>query len=223
MSTRSTQQRLRLRYAQQGTLRFVGHLDITKIWERILRRAELPLEYSRGFNPRPRLQVAAGLPLGASSAAEALDVWLEAPVWPSDDLRPRLQAVAPRDLTLLSAEAVPIQAPALPMLAHSATYQVRPLPPARFPEGLPAQITALLQADQLLRQRKRKTYDLRPLILGLGQPAEQMLEMQLSLGEGRTGRPDETLAALGLAEVPVQIHRSALELATTLLEQDHQE
>jgi radical SAM-linked protein len=60
-------QRLRITFAKQGALKFIGHLDLAKTWERILRRAQLALAYTQGFNAHPRLQLASPLPLGFTS------------------------------------------------------------------------------------------------------------------------------------------------------------
>ncbi|HLE27799.1 MAG TPA: TIGR03936 family radical SAM-associated protein, partial [Anaerolineales bacterium] len=72
-------QRLRLTFAKTAAMKFSGHLDLHKTWERTLRRARLPLAYSQGFNPQPRLQLASALPLGFTSECEVLDAWMEAP------------------------------------------------------------------------------------------------------------------------------------------------
>ncbi|MCB0240184.1 MAG: TIGR03936 family radical SAM-associated protein, partial [Anaerolineae bacterium] len=69
-------QRLRVTYSHQGPLRYVGHLDVVRTWERALRRAEVPLAYSEGFNPQAKLQFASGLPLGTTGRAEIMDVLL---------------------------------------------------------------------------------------------------------------------------------------------------
>jgi radical SAM-linked protein len=69
-------QRLRITFSQAGALRYVGHLDMVRTWERGLRRAGVPLAYSGGFNPGPRLYFASGLPLGATGRAEIVDVLL---------------------------------------------------------------------------------------------------------------------------------------------------
>ncbi len=69
-------QRLRITFSQQGVLRYVGHLDVVRTWERALRRASIPLAYSEGFNPQPRLFFAAALPLGATGQREIVDVVL---------------------------------------------------------------------------------------------------------------------------------------------------
>ena len=58
-------------------MRFTGHLDLHRAWERTFRRAGLPLAYSQGFNPHPRLNLASALPLGFTSEGEVIDVWLE--------------------------------------------------------------------------------------------------------------------------------------------------
>src|SRR3972149_7725894 len=79
--------RYRITFAITHAMRYVGHLDLLRAWERTLRRAELPLAYTQGFHPHPRIQIAAALPLGCTAAAELMDLWLE------DDLA----AGAPRE------------------------------------------------------------------------------------------------------------------------------
>ena len=69
-------QRLRVTFSQTGALRYVGHLDMVRTWERGLRRAGIPLAYSGGFHPGPRFYFASGLPLGATGSAEIIDVLL---------------------------------------------------------------------------------------------------------------------------------------------------
>src|SRR5258707_4321734 len=73
-STESTRMRIRITFAKQGALRYTGHLDLHKIWERTARRADLDLIYSQGFHPQPKMQLAAALPLGFSSRCELLDM-----------------------------------------------------------------------------------------------------------------------------------------------------
>ena len=69
--------RIRITFAKQGALRYTGHLDLHKLWERAARRAELPLAYSQGFHPQPKMNIAAALPLGFSSRCEVMDMRLE--------------------------------------------------------------------------------------------------------------------------------------------------
>ena len=70
--------RLRIAFSKTGALRYTGHLDLHKLWERTARRAGLPLAYSQGFHPLPKIQLAAALPLGFSARAELVDIWLDA-------------------------------------------------------------------------------------------------------------------------------------------------
>ncbi|MCX6060238.1 MAG: TIGR03936 family radical SAM-associated protein, partial [Chloroflexi bacterium] len=66
--------RARITFSKQGALRYTGHLDLHRLWERAMRRAELPLAYSLGFHPQPKISIASALPLGFSSLGEVLDV-----------------------------------------------------------------------------------------------------------------------------------------------------
>src|SRR5512137_2011434 len=115
--------RIRLTFAKQGALRYTGHLDLHKIWERATRRANLPLAYSQGFHPQPKIQIAAALPLGFLGREEIVDIWLEA-----DDTRlPSLvsiQPAAPPGLTILRVEQVDERGPALQTQVAAAEYEV---------------------------------------------------------------------------------------------------
>jgi len=66
--------RYRIRFAKSAPLRFIGHLDLHRTWERTLRRAGARLAYSEGYNPRPRLNLGLALPLGCTSQGDLLDV-----------------------------------------------------------------------------------------------------------------------------------------------------
>ena len=137
-----TQQRVRIRFGKDGPLRFVGHLDLSKTWERVLRRAEFPLEYSQGFNPRPRMQFAAALPVGATSESEHLDIWLTQHLDGSlsDDWRPRLQACCPSGLTIYALDEVPVKQAALPTLVTESEYTFTLLDDPVEPSALRARV-----------------------------------------------------------------------------------
>ncbi len=156
--------RLRITFSKTGALRYTGHLDLHKIWERTVRRAGLPLAYTQGFHPGPKIQLAAALPLGFSSRAEVVDVWLdeaEGPVvQPSADV---LQAAVPPGLTILEISEVDAHAPALQTLVVSAEYEATLLDPVDEAD-LARRLADLLAAPSLPRERRGKAYDLRPLI-----------------------------------------------------------
>ncbi|MCA9981214.1 MAG: TIGR03936 family radical SAM-associated protein, partial [Anaerolineales bacterium] len=77
MSTATYVQRLRVTFSKTGPTRFISHLDIARTWERALNRAKIPVTYSQGFNPRPKMQFATATPLGMTSECELMDVWLD--------------------------------------------------------------------------------------------------------------------------------------------------
>jgi hypothetical protein len=79
--------RLRITFAKQGALRYIGHLDLHKMWESATRRAGVALAYSQGFHPQPKIQLASALPLGFSSRCEVADMWVDDEV--TDDIQTR--------------------------------------------------------------------------------------------------------------------------------------
>lgn len=209
MPEENDQHRLRLTFGKRDTLRFIGHLDLAKTWERVLRRAGVPLVYSQGFNPQPKMQLAAALPLGISSDCELLDIWVHGGIL-LEGLPERLNAVSPPGLVTYRVEQVPLKAPALQTLVRSAEYLVT----VEEVEGaeLRRRIADLLGADHIERERRGKTYDLRPLIIALSPEGEQTFRAHLALSQEGTARPDELLAAMGLSPNLARCHRVAIHL-----------
>lgn len=95
-------QRIRLRYAKRGRLRFTSHRDVARVVERAVRRAELPIAYTAGFSPHPRISWLGASPTGVASEAEYVEVALSAACDP-EDVRARLDAALPPDLDVLEA------------------------------------------------------------------------------------------------------------------------
>ncbi len=202
--------RVRITFGKVQAMRYVGNLDMHTVWERTLRRAGLPLAYTRGFKPRPRFQMAASLPLGATSRVELLDVWLEQP--PAlTELRERLERAAPPGLLIEAVEEVPLQSPAMQTRLLAADYVVT------LRESLPdvelaQRVNALRTAESLPRAWRGKAYDLRPLVesIAVGDGEPQRLLLRLTAREGATGRPEEVLAALGLDPLAGSVERVGL-------------
>ena len=197
-------QRVRIHFSKDGPLRFSGHLDLMRAWERLLRRAHVPVAYSQGFNPRPRLNLAAALPLGYTSECEMIDAWLDEPLRP-DELLDRLKATTPPGLTVYAAHEVELKAKSPQSQLLSAEYRVRL---ASSPD-LAARVESLLAASTLPRERRGKSYDLRPLVEAL-ELDDEGLWMRLSALPSATGRPDEVLLALELDPLALRIHRTKL-------------
>ncbi len=93
-------QKLRLRYAKRGRLRFTSHRDFGRAFERAIRRADLPIAYSSGFSPHPRISYANASPTGAASEAEYLEIGVVENCDP-DDVRMRLDKALPDGLDIL--------------------------------------------------------------------------------------------------------------------------
>ncbi|NDJ76905.1 MAG: DUF2344 domain-containing protein [Chloroflexi bacterium] len=213
MNQALTQQRIRIQFGKSGFLRFVGHLDLAQTWERILRRAGIPLEYSQGFNPRPRMQFAAALPVGVTSESEFLDAWLLHKLegdFPAEWVA-RLAATCPSGLVVYTISDVPIRDPALPTRVTSAEYVLSPLDAALGANMLRERALEILAADHIERVRhNKKPYDLRPLILDLKLDRDGNLLAYLKTGDGGNGRPDELVDALGFKLAQVSVHRRRL-------------
>lgn len=208
-------QRLHITFGKFEALKYTSNLDVAKLWERVLRRADLPILYSEGFNIRPRIALASALPLGISSECEILDVSLKEPI-PLDSLAERLAAVSPPGLRIIKIAQVPVRAPALQTLVRSAEYRIR-FEDGLSPELIAARIRALLQAGSLDTRRERKgkitTVDLRPLIYDLRVDENGDLLAHLAVGDRGNLRPDELLEAMNLADQFVSVHRFRLHLA----------
>jgi radical SAM-linked protein len=219
--------RIRITFTKQGPLRYTGHLDLHKLWERAARRAELPLAYSQGFHPQPKMNMAAALPLGFSSRCEVLDMMLEYEI-SLEGLREKLQQTLPTGIRVSSVERADERAPALQTQVESAEYQVT-LTESVDASELKRRIDSVMEAGSIPRERRGKTYDLRPLIEELsilpssphpspsgrgdgGEGKEQGVGifMRLAAREGATGRPEEVLDVLGIPFEETRIERTQL-------------
>lgn len=194
-------------------MRYVGHLDLARAWERIFRRAQVPLEYTQGFNPRPRLQFAAALAVGVTSESEYLDAWLIERL--DDDLTAwitQLNTVCPAGLRVTGVIEVPVQGDALPTLVEWSEYVITPFDKTLDTDDLHARAQTLLDQPTIKRQGRKKTYDLRPHILDLLVDEHGNLIAHLSTSEHANARPDELLDAMGLELGQVRVHRRRLHL-----------
>jgi radical SAM-linked protein len=213
--------RHRITFATSRTLAYVSVLELGTSWERTLRRAGIPLKYSQGFNPRPRMHFAAPLPVGCGSRADLLDLTLDEP-WTSEAIARALRGTMPRDLTVIDTAPVADDAPALSELLVEAAYEVwlREVTQEEVAAAVRSTVTAdALPLPKRGRRHRGKTYDLRPMILDLqvtpSAPAPWVgLKMRLEARAGATGRPDEVLKALNLVDRPQRCFRTALILQT---------
>lgn len=194
------QQRLRVVFQKLERVRFISHLDVLRYWERAIRRAELPLAYSKGFTPHPKIAFAAPLPLGFVGTAEIVEVTLDERV-AMDEFERRLAAQTSGDMAIQTVREVPPRGPSPQALTRMADYEVV-LAGASMAE-VSAAIKRFLELESLhwVEQRGDKTreYDLRAAVTTLLASADAegvRLSMRLACSQDLTGRPEQVVAAL---------------------------
>ena len=222
--------RLRVRFAKTGEMALLSHLDLVRMLERALRRSQLPVSFTGGLPPLPRLQLALALPLGAEADSDWLDLSFTEVVQP-EQLMDRLAPLLPEGFALLEGHGVPVKSPALSQMLQSAHWRLclqpsgaDPLPAERrCQEALGELLGAeALPLEELDRQGRRRRRDLRPLLLDLHWHhwSPQRLELGLETlvqANGRSLKPDQLRQLLsqrlGCELQQTQLRRVALKLA----------
>jgi radical SAM-linked protein len=197
-------QRLRIRYAKRGRLRFTSHRDFSRAFERAIARAQLPMAYSSGFNPHPRISYAGASPTGAASEAEYVEIGL-AEVRDPQVVARELDSSLPDGLDIL--DVVVSGGGSLADRLEGSHWEIT-LTGIGAEELEPA-VAGLLAAPELMVERMTKkglrTFDARAAIVSLAvRPGGESLErgercaiLQVVLRHGTPSvRPDDVLAAL---------------------------
>ncbi|MEI6291754.1 MAG: TIGR03936 family radical SAM-associated protein [Chloroflexota bacterium] len=202
--------RIRVTFSKTGALRYIGHLDLHKLWERSLRRADMALMYSLGFHPQPKIQLASALPLGFSSRCEIVDLWIDGEV-NLTELPSRLTKSVPPGLGIMHVIEVDEKSPPMQTQINTSEYLVTLFFDADI-EKLQKTISFSLSKASMARERRGKAYDLRPLIdsIEIGTPDADgwtTLIMILAAREGATGRPEEVLDELGIPYEDTRVER----------------
>jgi radical SAM-linked protein len=214
-------QRLRIRFYRGEEIKFISHLDLMRLWQRALNRAGLPLAYSEGFNPHPRLSLAAPLALGLTSETELMDIVLSK--WASPHaFTSALNRQLPRGIEIRQVYNMPLTAPSLQSQVRYAEYEAT-LATEKGPKEIETAIASLLSLESLPWQHQRDTgprhYDLRALIDDIwlidGRSGCCTIGMSLRCDSHGSGRPEQVTAALGFEGYPKIIHRTKLVLQTS--------
>jgi radical SAM-linked protein len=213
-----TEFRYRATFAKTEAMRYTGHLDMHRAWERMLRRARLPLAYSAGFHPHPQIQPGPALPLGIIGDAEVLEFWLMEEIAP-EALAQRLELSAPPGIEIRQMDRIERTARHLDREIEAGEYWTEPAE-GEWPEDLSARIAKFCARDSILRERRGKPYDLRPLVKELSLTG-QNLRMVLMLAPGATGRPEEVMAELGLGDALILMRRQSLIPAAYEMEENN--
>jgi radical SAM-linked protein len=166
--------RVRIRFSKTGKIRWTSHRDVARMWERAFRRVRLPLAYSSGFSPRPKVSFGLALPTGYESVAEYIDVELVGTIDVSA-LPYRLSAALPQGVDATAAEVIPAGTASLQEEVTSCTWRWAVAPcegtdPVTLDE-LTERVARCLAATELPVTRSRKgteqTDDIRPSIIKL--------------------------------------------------------
>lgn len=214
-------QRLRVRFHRGQEVKFISHLDLMRLWTRALIRAGVPLAYSEGFNPHPRLSLAAPLAVGVTGEAELLDIFLSKWVSPHF-FTAAVSHQLPPGIEILQTYPIGPNQPALPAQVRYAEYQVE-VETDKPPEDIESALSSLLALEHLPWQHQRDTgprrYDLRVLIDDLWlidwHHPHCTIGMRLRCDNSGSGRPEQVAAALGFTQRPRLIHRTRLILKTS--------
>lgn len=213
--------RLRVKFKRGEEVKFISHLDLIRLWQRALHRAGIPLAYSQGFTPHPRISLAAPLPLGVTSEAELIDIITTRWVSPHFFTAAISQQLPP-GVDILEVLHIPLSQPSLQSQVRYAEYKVE-VETRKKPETVASAIANLLATEHLPWQHQRDTgprkYDLRALIddlwlIDCHRPC-CTIGMRLRCGSSGSGRPEQVALALGFTRHPRLIHRTKLILETS--------
>jgi radical SAM-linked protein len=199
--------KLRLRFSKQGKVRFTSHRDVARIWERALRKATVPVAYSEGFNPRPKLSFGLALPTSYESLGEYLDIDVRDTGGSTPDFAmsfpARLDPGLPVGFHVQVAAEIEPGTPSLQQAVVSCTWRIDVVNSehggAIDAADLAERAERLLAADELIATRERKgqqvTDDLRPAILGLEADGGTLVAELATQPRGL--RPSELVRLLG--------------------------
>lgn len=183
-------------YGIDGDLRFISHHDTLRLFRRALARADLPVRYSEGFNPHPRIMIPLPRPVGVASCAEVIVVETEHPIDPDDALQ-RLDRQTPEGIAMLSSRRLALAEHLQPILVR---YRLDTA--GASTEELSSRVRSLLDSKTAVVQRvgpknpKGRSFDVRPFIADL-RAAEDGVEFTLRVSQDGTAKPSEVAGLLG--------------------------
>jgi radical SAM-linked protein len=194
-------QKLRIRYAKRGRLRFTSHRDFGRAFERAIQRARIPIAYSSGFTPHPRISYANAAPTGAASEAEYLEIGVAEECDP-DDVRLRLDTALPEGLDILD---VVVATPgALADRLEASEWRIS-LPGVGVAQAVSA-VAAFLAQDAVsverMTKRGMRTFDCREAVVSMSARADAVDGEECAILEvvvrhaTPAVRPDDILAGL---------------------------
>jgi len=186
--------KFRLRFSKTGSLRFIGHLDFLRIFQQMIRRAGLPIAYSKGFNPHQQLSFALPLPLGMTSINDYADITLATGIPPLEIVK-TLNVAAPQGLHIHAAKPINQGEGAAAAIVITAMYFIRTdnlcqeKADASLPEG---SVSTQRRASEMLYPTEQRGLELSPIIIEeiLSSPTLVVLKKTKSGVKNTDIRPD---------------------------------
>jgi len=181
---------IRIKYSRTGILRFVGHLDTIKIWERAIRISNFPVAFTEGYHRRLKLTFGPPLPLGSESTGEYVDIFVTNSI--SDSKLKELGHKLPKGFQILSHKIYKIKPKALQTTVDSSLWHcIIPLPN----ENLRKALKWIESSYEIIIKRRNKDMDIRRLFLSWRLRDDNTLDLLLAAGDRGSVRPQELLAA----------------------------
>ena len=203
-------QRLRLRFTKTGEMKFISHRDLMRLFERAVRRAELPIRMTSGFNPHPRISFPLALSLGVEATAEIVEMEFSRWVHP-EAVKEALNRNLPPQIRVKSVSRIP---PRQKDMVRDVTYEI--VPPQLLEQHIRA-AERLLGSTEFFVEREGKNgakrVDIRRFILDI-KVEDGKITAWVKVSSDGTVRPEELLSALGMENLPgVSVTRSSVNLS----------
>ena len=188
----------RLTFSKTGAMKYLGHLELVTLFSRAIRRAEIPITYSAGFHPLPKMVFSPPLSVGIESVAEYVDLELRGHMKPQAVLE-RLNSTLSEGIKILEAIELPTRPDFVVKIPQEATYLIF-LENLKNGNKLDELINGLMRSDEIIihqeREGKQRSIDIRPLIKNLSLIDTATIRLTIDRGEKGSVKPNEVIARL---------------------------
>ncbi|MDD2855073.1 MAG: TIGR03936 family radical SAM-associated protein, partial [Desulfuromonadaceae bacterium] len=190
-ATQTEAVRMRLRFAKDGAMRYLSHLELITVFTRAVSRGDVPILFSQGFHPHPRFSFGTATSVGVESEAEYMDMYIEAGI-SAEDVKFRLNSVLPKGLRILDSKVIDAKSPSISTLIDATCYRISMATISA--DELPQKCVQFLAHDSFLIQRTKKgqtqTVDLKAETVSLSCEGDKILLV------ARRGKPLEFARAI---------------------------
>ena len=190
--------KIRIKFGKQGSMKFIGHLDVMRYFQKLMRRAEIDICYTAGFSPHQVMSFAAPLGVGLTSNGEYLDIEVNSS-GSSEEMLRRLNAAGTEEIPVLSFRRLPEDAKNAMSLVAAADYMVS-FRPGKEPavRDLKQALADFLGQEEIIMLKKTKKseaeQDIRPMIYRL-EASDKGIFMQLAAGSSANLKPELVMEA----------------------------